>query len=124
MSFDWAEFLKVAEILHEGASDAKFAEAMYRIAISRAYYAAFCLARNLLIKRAWLIQDKDVHRFVRDSFVDSENKQEQLIGRKLHRLKQARVKADYDDEIRDIAKLSADALKTSREILDAIAKLK
>jgi hypothetical protein len=45
------DFLKVAEILHEGASDAKLEEAMFRTAISRAYYVSkesLRLAREIL----------------------------------------------------------------------------
>lgn len=49
MTFDWTEFLKLARELQERADDADlpFApEAAKRTAVSRAYYAAFCHARN------------------------------------------------------------------------------
>jgi hypothetical protein len=47
MSFDWWDYLKVAQELAEQAKDAHppLQEAMYRASIGRAYYAVFCEAR-------------------------------------------------------------------------------
>jgi uncharacterized protein (UPF0332 family) len=124
MSFDWGDFLKVAEILHDGASGAKLEEAMFRIAISRAYYAAFCLCRNWKEDNGKTIPAKDAHKFIIELYENSEDEIEIAIGQKLRRLRHRRNEADYDDEVNNLDKLSLLALKDSREILDALAKLK
>jgi uncharacterized protein (UPF0332 family) len=124
MSFDWGDFLKVAEILHDGASGAKLEEAMFRIAISRAYYAAFCLCRNWKEDNGKTIPAKDAHKFIIELYENSEDEMEIAIGQKLRRLRHRRNEADYDDEVNNLDKLSRLALKDSREILDALAKLK
>jgi hypothetical protein len=46
MSFDWADYLKLAEALTQAPTVPGPEEAALRAAMSRAYYAAFCSARN------------------------------------------------------------------------------
>jgi uncharacterized protein (UPF0332 family) len=124
MSFDWEDFLKVADILHEGASGAKLEEAMYRIAISRAYYAVFGIACGLKRKNGVEIPLKDPHKFIVDEFRDSENPQERFIGDKLNLLRRHRRQADYDNSVINIDTRSAESLRDARKALDALAKLK
>ena len=124
MSFDWGDFLKVAEILHEGASGAKLEEAMFRIAISRAYYAAFCMCRNWKEDDSEPIPAKDSHKFIIELYENSEDDIEKSIGQKLRRLRHRRNEADYDDEVDNLKNLSRLAIKDAHEILDALAKLK
>ena len=46
MGFDWREYLILAQFL-QGHSEIKYSEeAARRAAVSRAYYAAYCHARN------------------------------------------------------------------------------
>jgi uncharacterized protein (UPF0332 family) len=46
MTFDWREYLTLAENLCTNSHTFPNQEACFRVAISRAYYAAFCTARN------------------------------------------------------------------------------
>ncbi|MCK9333381.1 MAG: hypothetical protein M0Q19_09485 [Candidatus Cloacimonetes bacterium] len=46
MVFDWTGYLTLAKFLHMSASVSYPEEAAKRAAVSRAYYAAFCYARN------------------------------------------------------------------------------
>lgn len=46
MAFDWREYLELAKELVSQANSGYSAEAAERSAVSRAYYAAFCHARN------------------------------------------------------------------------------
>ena len=46
MSFDWTEYLNLADILVRDRASYTNEEACFRAAISRAYYYAFCSARN------------------------------------------------------------------------------
>ena len=54
MSFDWADYLKLAEALTRDPSSPGPEEASLRTAISRAYYAAYRSASNLAASRTWL----------------------------------------------------------------------
>ena len=46
MSFEWADYLKLAAALAEEPDSLGPEEAALRSAASRAYYAAFCASRN------------------------------------------------------------------------------
>ena len=48
MNFDWSEYLNLAQELAGRPTSLSNEEARLRSAISRAYYAAFCKARNHL----------------------------------------------------------------------------
>ena len=48
MSFDWSEYLTLAQELTSASISSPIQEAHLRAAVSRAYYAAFCKARNYL----------------------------------------------------------------------------
>jgi len=48
MSFDWADYLTLAQELADQAASSQSTEAKLRSAISRAYYAAFCKESNHL----------------------------------------------------------------------------
>jgi hypothetical protein len=52
MPFDWKEYLALARALQQQAGSAPNPEAVFRSALSRAYYGAFCYARNYA--RDWL----------------------------------------------------------------------
>ena len=47
MGFEWAEFLTLAEYLRACNDPQVNPEAAQRSAVSRAYYAIFCIGRNL-----------------------------------------------------------------------------
>lgn len=46
MSFNWGDYLSLANALLTKPNTPGPEEAAYRSAVSRAYYAAFCIARN------------------------------------------------------------------------------
>ena len=54
MSFDWSEYLNLAKKLIRAGSTLSANEACQRTAISRAYYAVYCQARNLARGRRWV----------------------------------------------------------------------
>ena len=45
MSFDWSEYLKLAQELAGQTGNPASQEARLRAAVSRAYYAVFCISR-------------------------------------------------------------------------------
>lgn len=72
-------------------------EARWRSAISRCYYAIFGVAGNFLVAKGVAIPRIDTHKFVRDTFSQSNNKLERKIGKDLRNLWHDRKEADYDE---------------------------
>lgn len=99
--FDWNQYLLLAEKLFYLRENEEFnglKEACLRSALSRAYYAVFCIARNYLIdKNGVRIPKEDTHKFVHMRYVNSLTKEEKKVGENLKQLWKKRKKADYDD---------------------------
>lgn len=96
--FDWCEYLKLAETLSRDGG-----EGSVRSAISRAYYSAFCSARN------WLDKNEDTftipppgesHKQVWDTLDRGPQRQKKQIAALGRRLRATRNSADYDNEFR------------------------
>lgn len=99
MSFDWRLYVQLADELITYQRTARFQEAYLRTAISRSYYGVFCIARNFLIGKGISIPKVDSHKFVREQYRASQNKQERKIGDSLTRLWRRRKDADYEDRV-------------------------
>mgnify|MGYP001035700768 CR=1 FL=1 len=97
MAFDWTEYLKLANyIQQQGNKSILHKEAAYRSAVSRAYYAAFCYARNCArdnhgFKPRYNRQD---HEDLPNFFVSI---QKSNVADILDELRQWRNSCDYDD---------------------------
>ena len=106
MSFDWSEYLNVAQELIEQAKKASYQEAKVRSAISRAYYAAFGAARSHLRYKDKIREPRplvnasgeriNIHEYVREKFKESDNEVRAEIGLTLERMCKNRNIADYD----------------------------
>ena len=118
MSFDWTQYLFLARELTKGSTSSSNHEAKLRSAISRAYYAAFCNARNFLRDdRKEVIPSTGVaHGIVKDIFGGSTDKIELEIEADLDRLRIDRNKADYDDDVLGLVSISEYALKLCQNI--------
>lgn len=91
MSFVWRNFLELAKGLPKNN------ETEQRTAISRAYYAVFCTARDLLINSNISVPPNvDSHTRVRDLYDLSGDFESQRISQTLDRLRLSRNSADYD----------------------------
>ncbi len=125
MSFDWTEYLALAQDLAGQRVTPPTVEAKLRSAISRAYYAAFCKARNHLRDReGHLIPDTGkAHGIVSDLFQRSPHRPRKKIGANLNRLRENRRKADYDDFIRNLPNITSKALRQSEQIVTELGKL-
>lgn len=96
MTFDWREFQAFARTLDVDP----LTEVNARCAISRAYYAAFCSARNFLRDQdgdTSILTRGNIHDYVRRQFQDSPQTTRKRIGVNLGQLKRLRQNADYDD---------------------------
>ena len=117
MIFDWAKYLVLAEELAMRSSD----EASLRSAVSRAYYAAFCIARNRLLQEGEEIpKTGEAHTTVWTKYRFSAQKHLKDVGTTGDRLRRSRNKADYDDELPDISAMVEDAIAKARRLLHSL----
>ncbi|MBK9613274.1 hypothetical protein [Candidatus Amarobacter glycogenicus] len=126
MSFDWADYLKLAEALTRDPSSPGPEEASLRTAISRAYYAAYRSASNLAASHGGEIVLSGLasdHGLVIDHFRYAADPARQKIGG-LSRLRSNRNKADYDDVLSGRPAATAQSSVTlARNVLTALGSL-
>jgi uncharacterized protein (UPF0332 family) len=91
--FDWRDYLALAKTISAGNQPS---EACSRSGISRAYYSAFCSARNLLIQSGVTLPKVDPHRFVWEFYNWVGDPTTTRVSRLGFKLKRRRVHADYD----------------------------
>ena len=98
MAFDWKSFLDLAHDLQTRAAGATNPEAFLRTALSRAYYAAFCYARNYAQHYLKFDPhgDPDDHGRLRHHL---RSRKRGGTATRLDRLRQWRNESDYHDEI-------------------------
>lgn len=126
MSFHWGDYLTLAESLVSDPAAPEPREAALRAAISRAYYAAFCSARNLAKSQGEIVPTRTAseHELVIVHFRGSSDPRRRRIGADLGRLRKYRNNADYDDQLAGDplakAKLS---VATARNVLTALGSL-
>jgi hypothetical protein len=116
MPFRWAEFLDLARSLHaQGATTGQ--EAALRSAVSRAYYAAFCHARNYA-------RDKQGYRPSydgRDHHNVREHYRTRRVGtrvcRGLGQLLTWRRICDYEDQADNLGAVARQAIGWAEEVI-------
>jgi hypothetical protein len=121
MAFDWREYLTLAEAIHREAGATLPEEAANRSAVSRAYYAAFCAARNWAAthQNFQAANNPNDHPLLRNHFKGRRGWLE--VASTLDELRQWRNQCDYTDEIPgDIPALAQMALQGSQKILDRL----
>jgi hypothetical protein len=127
MSFDWGEYLSLAEELMGGpvTGPPVGLEAHRRAAISRAYYAAFILARNHLrdVDGLRIPHHVNAHQFVTEQYRYDPDPIRAEIGRGLRRLRSARNRCDYDDVVPNLPALINLSLASAAQILADLARL-
>ena len=116
MRFDWREFLNLAYFLG-GEKDIRYSqESAYRSAVSRAYYAAFCYARNYARDNEGFTPSRSAkdHKNLREHFRRTGKIE---IASKLEELSQWRRNCDYDDIIDNLQVIVENALKNAKAII-------
>ncbi len=126
LSLNLVSISDVSECSKITKTDNSASEACLRASISRAYYAAFCIARNYLrdelddprLKK----QNNDVneHKYVADELTNSRDRNLQQVGKSLSRLRIYRNQADYDDRVRGIRSNAEMSIKLADEIIRSI----
>jgi len=123
MTFDWSTYLVVARRLLSAPFATEHREAAFRSSISRAYYAAFCTARDHVRRAIPVPQTGHAHAVVWSYFRKQADRRAQTVARKGVRLKAHRRKADYEDEVVGLPALAEEDILLSEEIIDAIGRL-
>lgn len=117
--FGWTSYLTLARELANAEAGEPTFEARLRSAISRAYYAAFCEARNHLrdVQGIPVSVGPQAHRQVRVIYEQSPDVVRGRIGHNLERLRVLRNHADYDDVIADPLGDATKAVQIASEAL-------
>lgn len=116
MPFDWREYLELArELIGQGSSSYP-EEAAKRSAVSRAYYAAFCWARNYAeanwgFRRTSGAED---HKRLREHLRRQSRMQ---LASNLNRLREWRNICDYGDEVTDLGQFVQNAIRIAGKVI-------
>jgi len=128
MSFDWSEYLYLAqEATNQVPSKPYSEEARLRAAISRGYYAAFCETRRYLTSNTTYIalSGKDTHWDIIYKFLHSSDGSRRRIGLELSRLRNSRNQADYDNVYPNLSLATAQALvNAAQQVIIRLSRLK
>ena len=122
MSFDWVQYLGLAQELFEQASTSPLKDADLRSSISRAYYAAFHRARSRLYEK-WGISlptDATAHIEIRREL---RLRGQQRIVVILNRMRVDRNKADYDDFITNLTFTAQENLRRAKQVIAELRSL-
>jgi uncharacterized protein (UPF0332 family) len=118
MTFDWYQYLVLAEYLYDNRDTFPDREACLRAAISKAYYAAFCSARNYARDFDRLVLDETAqdHGSVKKHYIRAPDPKNRQVGNSLDRLRDSRNQADYSDEIDKLEELAKAAISQSKQV--------
>jgi len=114
--FKWEDFISVSEDL---LKNSKENEAYFRTIINRAYYGAFCTARD----KASFEKDKSksIHQIVKNFYLHSEDQEKKLVGKMLAQLLKFRKAADYELNCWDCTKNKATfAVLMAQDIIEEL----
>lgn len=120
MAFNWADYLSLAQSLHTQSNLNTSQEAMFRCAVSRAYYAAFGHARNYARDRHGLVlrYNGDDHSLLRRHF---QTRRQRGVADKLEDLRQWRNLCDYEDSINNLPVMLTKALEEAEKVIAILA---
>jgi uncharacterized protein (UPF0332 family) len=125
-SFDWSHYLRLADGLSQQPEAVGPEEASYRAAISRAYYGAFCAARNYARDHDGTVVTSSVgdHLNIINHFRRSSEKSRKKIGIMLDTLRDRRNKADYSDVLAGVAGEAHVSVMEAQDIFKVLNTLK
>jgi len=118
MPFDWREYLELARELAGLRGSGYSQEAADRSAVSRAYYAAFCWARNYAEAKLGFSPQKgpDDHKRLREHL---QNQGHSGLASDLNKLRGWRNACDYDDQVPQLHQQVNFSIKVADKIIQA-----
>ena len=113
MSFNWKDYVSLAEDLVDSAQ-----ESTLRSCVSRAYYGVFCIARNGKSYKSYKGKPgENLHRKIINEYKFSSDVKEQETGRILDNLRKSRNEADYDADKQINGRIAQRAVNRAKHIL-------
>lgn len=123
MNFHWSDYHVLATNLQSETDGSLLDEAKLRCALSRAYYAAFCSARNLLLTQDTRLEDTISHSDVRNEF-HSRSYRGKTVARKLRDMAEKRECADYRDNFPDLISDTKFVIEEAQKVIDMVSNWK
>jgi uncharacterized protein (UPF0332 family) len=113
---DFRDFLPLAKTMVRGATEAE-----WRSACSRGYYAAFHVARRLLLALGFRVPQADrAHGYLWLRLSNAGVAEVKEAGRQLNDLRRERNRADYDDHRTIIQADAAQNIRFVEEVIQAL----
>jgi len=114
MSFDWRDYLILSEELAKRSE-----ESCLRTSISRAYFAAWCIARNKKGYKNYKPKGgKNIHWIIINAYKNAKDKALRKVGWNLDELRKTRNDADYNEDKRVNKELAERMLILAKGISD------
>lgn len=125
MSFEWREYLVLANDLYSSCTTFSNEEACLRAATSRSYYAAFCTARNVARDKEGLTLTNTGgdHGIVSRFYKNASDRERKKVGVLLSRLKNYRGNADYVDALPGLLSDTEATLSLSDQVISLLEKI-
>ncbi len=119
MRFDWREYLELAKKISNMSDLELSEEALYRSAVSRAYYAAFCWCRNFAYQRLGFktSDTSKAHKELRE-FLKRKGGKWIRLASQLNNLRLWRNKCDYEDEVQGLSNMLKESIKFSENVIN------
>ena len=119
MSFDWREYLVLAEALVQTRTTLAPEKACCRAAVSRAYYAVYGVARTQARDHegVHLPATGAAHQQVSLHYRAGPSPRHREIGESLRQLRRARNRADYADQLARPVATAQWAVRQARQVL-------
>lgn len=116
MPFDWRDYLGLARVLVGQAHLSAFTEAVQRTVVSRAYYAAFCTARNYAEARFGFQRTggPEDHQHLREHF---RRWGKLKLASRLNILRSWRNHCDYEDQVSNIQRYVQNAIQIADQVI-------
>jgi uncharacterized protein (UPF0332 family) len=125
MSFAWLDYLALAEARLQARTTLAPEEACCRAAVSRAYYAVYGAARPRARDQdgLQLPATGDAHQRVITHYRQGPSPLHRAIGENLRRLRGARNRADYADQLERPVALAQFAVRRARQVVAQLQAL-
>ncbi len=114
MAFNWEDYLRLAKQLSQDSTD----EAALRSAVSRAYYAVFCKARNMISRETGknFTGTADDHQEVWNTY-RLRGGTPKTIGDWGVQLRKSRNHVDYDNEVTNLPSVVQKSIDKAERII-------
>lgn len=125
MTYDWTDYLGISKEIVNACSKKSLGqsrkETLFRIAISRSYYAAFHKCLDYMKTYGDRLDNKGIHRDLIDNIDKYIQSNQEEVAMELDRAFRSRKKADYDDVFKGLEKEAAAMIVRVEKIISDIS---